>query len=56
MPTEEATRFMADVNLCKTEAGATDADVGDLYNRVLPTTKPAKCFNACVLNKLAIVS
>lgn len=56
MSPEESEMFMTDVHLCKNETGATDADVADLYNRVLPTTKPAKCFNACVFDKIEIVS
>lgn len=56
MSREESEKFMADVYLCKNETGAADTDIEDLYNRVLPTTKQAKCLNLCVFKKLDIVS
>lgn len=56
MSPEESEKFFTYIQICKNETGATEADVGDLYNRVLPTTKPAKCLNACVFDKIEIVS
>lgn len=56
MSAEESEEFMVNVHACQNESGATEKDVADLYNRVLPTTKAGKCFSACVLGKLEIVS
>lgn len=56
MSPEAGEKFMNDVNTCKTQSGATDVDVKDLYEHSLPTTKPAKCLNACVMMKLGVVS
>lgn len=56
MSAQESDKFMNDVYACKNETGATDMDMEDLYNRNLPTTKQAKCLNACVFKKLDLVS
>ncbi|KAJ6636628.1 General odorant-binding protein 19d [Pseudolycoriella hygida] len=53
--TPEHAKFIGEVNKCKTESGATDEEVEDLYNRIIPTTKSAKCFNACVMEKTQIL-
>lgn len=56
MSPEDNEKFVTGIHLCQKESGASDADVSDLYSRVMPTTKPAKCFNECILGKLEIVS
>lgn len=56
MSPEEGQKFINDVNTCKNLTNATDLDVKDLYERSIPTTKPAKCLNACVMMKLGVVS
>lgn len=40
---------------CKTKEGATDADVDDMVDKKLPSTKPAKCLNACMMEQFGVV-
>lgn len=56
MSPEDNEKFMANIQLCQKESGASEADISDLFSRVMPTTKPAKCFNECIMNKLEMVS
>jgi len=48
-------QFGLDVEACRNETGASITDLNELDARMIPTTKIAKCFNACVMNKLGIM-
>nr|AWC08459.1 odorant-binding protein 48 [Bradysia odoriphaga] len=52
---EEMEKLVADINICKNETGATDADIEELHNRNIPTTKVGKCFNKCIFNRIEIL-
>lgn len=41
---------------CKEKEGASDKDLKELINDVLPTTKEGKCLNACVMELVGIVN
>lgn len=53
---EDHERFMNDMELCKRQTNASDMDISEWMYRVTPTTKEAKCLNACLSNQLGIVS
>lgn len=40
---------------CKEKEGATDEDVDGMINKDIPTTKPAKCLNACMMDQFGVV-
>lgn len=40
---------------CKTKEGATDADVTAAMAREMPSTKPAKCMHACMVETIGLV-
>lgn len=56
MSSEESEDAYMDSTDCKNETGASDKDLEEIINRTGPTTKTAKCFTACHLNKLGVVS
>lgn len=41
---------------CKEKEGASDADVEEMINKKIPTNKPAKCLNACMMDQFGVVS
>ncbi|XP_037036878.1 general odorant-binding protein 19d-like [Bradysia coprophila] len=52
---KETEKILADIGICKNETGASDADIEELHNRGIPTTKVGKCFNKCMFNRLEIL-
>lgn len=40
---------------CKEKEGASDAEVDDMVDKKMPSTKPAKCLNACMMEQFGIV-
>lgn len=40
---------------CKEKEGATDADVDDMIAKNMPSTKPAKCLTACMMDQFGVV-
>lgn len=54
---DEMEKFIADqATFCQKDTNASDKDVKELLDGAEPTTKVAKCLNACLMNKLGIVS
>lgn len=53
----EFEKFMLDqAKICQKDTNASDQDVKEMLDAVTPTTKVAKCLNACLIKKLGIVS
>lgn len=40
---------------CKEKEGASDDDVDGMVNKAIPTTKPGKCLNACMMDQFGVV-
>lgn len=41
---------------CQKEVGASDKDVQEMLEGVIPKTTEAKCLNECLMTKLGVVS
>lgn len=40
---------------CKEKEGASDEDVDLMVNKGIPTNKPGKCLNACMMDQFGVV-
>lgn len=49
-------KFMELAETCKTESGASDADVQDAANRLPASTYEGKCLRACVMKKFNLLN
>lgn len=41
---------------CQEKEGASDADLKELIDHALPSTKPGKCLRACMMESIGLVS
>ncbi|XP_061397291.1 general odorant-binding protein 28a-like [Musca vetustissima] len=48
--------FMAKLEECKTDAGATDADVKDILGKVPASTAEGKCLRSCIMKKYEMMT
>ncbi|XP_058974432.1 general odorant-binding protein 28a-like [Musca domestica] len=52
---EAIAKFISKAEQCKTEVGATDADIGEMVGRKPASTMEGKCMRACLMKKFEVM-
>ena len=40
---------------CKSQEGPSDSDIGEVRGYLVPSTKPGRCFNACLMEHFGLI-